>query len=291
MRDRLLAWRTTLITALLALLVAGAFGGVVLNSLKSDRQHAAATVGQAFALRLVERIHETVGPVFMLAALVRQHPAKVDKFDELAAELLYEFPLIRALELAPGGIVTTVYPLSGNETIIGHDLLKDKKRNREAHMALVKGQLTLAGPFELIQGGLGAVARYPVFVRGTNAKNSFWGFSIAVINVPELLVLAGAKEMERADYAYQLCRVPLNEADGECTAFVQHGEATMDEPVAVRIGLPHNEWVLSLAPPKGWVSMSEKLLVLGLVLIAALVAGAVQFLRQPRPEATTDPKA
>lgn len=158
-------------------------------------------------------------------------------------------------------------------------------------MALVKGQLTLAGPFELIQGGLGAVARYPVFVRGANGKNSFWGFSIAVINVPELLVLAGTKEIERADYAYQLCRVPSDGTDGECKAFVQHGETTAAEPVAVRIALPHNEWVLSLAPRTGWVSMSEKLLVVGLVLLASLMAGAVQLLRQPHRHAPSGQQA
>lgn len=281
---RSLARRTAAIVTLLGFLIFGGLGWIYLQNLKEVRQHAAGVVGQSFALRVVERFHETVGPVFMLASLVQRSPDGVSNFDAAAAELIYEFPLIRALELAPGGVVTIVYPLSGNEAIIGHDLLKDRERNKEAHTALVKRQMTLAGPFELKQGGLGAVARYPIFVRGVNGKSSFWGFSIAVINVPELLAIAGEMELERAGYDYSLCRVPPGES--QCKAFARQGKAVTDDSVVVRIGLPNNNWLLSLVPAAGWVSPFERMLVLGLALIAALAAGAGQFLLLVRASET-----
>lgn len=285
---RSLARRTAVIVSLLGLLVFGGVGWSYLQNLKEVRQHAASVVGQGFALRVVERFHETVGPVFMLASLVQRSPDGVANFDAAAAELIYEFPLIRALELAPGGVVSIVYPLNGNEAILGHDLLKDRERNKEAHTALVKRQMTLAGPFELKQGGLGAVARYPIFVRGVKGKSSFWGFSIAVINVPELLTIAGEMELERAGYDYSLCRVPPGES--ECKAFARQGQAVTDESVVVRIGLPNNNWLLSLVPAAGWISPFERMLAFGLVLIAALAAGTAQFLLLVRASEAPDRK-
>lgn len=285
MHDRLLAWRIAVFATLLGVFVFGGVAWSYLLGLKEVRQYAASTLAQGFALRLVERFHETVGPVFMLAAMVRQSPGGVPNFELAAADLVYEFPLIRALELAPGGVVTSVYPLSGNEAIVGHDLLKDRERNKEAHMALVKRQLTLAGPFELRQGGLGAVARYPIFISGANGKSSFWGFSIAVINVPELLAIAGQMEIERGGYDHQLCRVPLGEEG--CKIFAAQGDASMADAISLRIGLPNNNWLLSLVPKGGWISLSEKLLVVGLVLIASLLMGAGLFLlltRTPVPD-------
>lgn len=283
---RSLARRTAVIVSLLGCLVFGGLGWSYLQNLMEVRQHAASVLGQSFALRVVERFHETVGPVFMLASLVQRSSDGVSNFDAAAAELIYEFPLIRALELAPGGVVTMVYPLSGNESILGHDLLKDRERNKEAHAALVKRQMTLAGPFELKQGGLGAVARYPIFVRGAKGKSSFWGFSIAVINVPELLAIAGEMELERAGYDYSLCRVPPGE--NQCKAFARHGKEVSDESVVVRIGLPNNNWLLSLVPSAGWISPFERMLVVGLVLIAALAAGAAQFLLLVRASERTE---
>jgi hypothetical protein len=54
----------------------------------------------------------------------------------------------------------------------------------------------------------------------------------------------------------------------------------------VRIGLPNNNWLLSLVPPAGWISPFERTLVFGLVLIAALAAGAAQFLLLVRASGT-----
>lgn len=283
---RSLARRTAAVVTLLGLIVFGGLGWSYLLNLKEVRQHAAGVLGQSFALRVVERFHETVGPVFMLATLAQRSPGGVSNFDVAAAELIYEFPLIRALELAPGGVVTTVYPLSGNEAIIGHDLLKDRERNKEAHTALVKRQMTLAGPFELKQGGLGAVARYPIFVRDVKGKSSFWGFSIAVINVPELLAIAGEMELERAGYDYSLCRVPPGES--QCKDFARQGKAVTDDSVVVRIGLPNNNWLLSLVPSTGWISPFERMLVLGLILVVALAIGAAQYLLLVRVSGAPD---
>ncbi|WP_414730739.1 CHASE domain-containing protein, partial [Vibrio vulnificus] len=44
------------------------------------------------------------------------------------------------------GIIQSIYPLAGNEKAIGHNLLKDDARKKEALNAVESGKLTLAGP-------------------------------------------------------------------------------------------------------------------------------------------------
>lgn len=83
---------------------------------------------------------------------------------EMTAERLYENdPAIRCLQLAPDGIVTYVYPLEGNENAFG-SLFDHPERRAEAEYARDTGKMTLSGPYELSQGGLGLVARKPIYL-------------------------------------------------------------------------------------------------------------------------------
>lgn len=283
------AWRGALLTFLTALLSLGAVGGAFLHYLKVEKQEAARSLAHAFAVRIVQRTNETIGPAYMLGSLVRQNGGSLPEFDRTAAELMEEFPFARALELAPGGVVRQVYPLRGNEAIVGHDLLKDRERNKEAHIALAKRQLTLAGPFALIQGGLGAVARYPVYMPGPNGKSAFWGFAIVLVRVPELLTNAGAMELERRGFQFQMCRMPFERGGDECKVFAQPASGLKPEPVTVPIELPNALWQLSVAPDEGWLSLQEILVVSAIVFALSALAAAIRFaiLRQVCPGAVT----
>lgn len=205
--------------------------------------------------RIALRLQEATGPAYMLASLVQQGNGQVENFDELGAQLVDAFPIARAVELAPGGVVRQVYPLRGNESIIGHDLLKDRGRNQEAHLAIARRQLTIGGPFDLLQGGVGVVARYPVYLNDRHGRPSFWGFSIVLIRVPELLNAAGLMELTREGYRYSLCRLPMGE--GECVPFARQGKGAVVDAVQVPVNLPNGFWQLSVSPEDGWVSMAD----------------------------------
>jgi sensor domain CHASE-containing protein len=74
------------------------------------------------------------------------------------------YPGVASLQLQPNGIISHILPLEGNKEAIGHNVLLDPNRNKEAILARDSGKLTLAGPFNLKQGGLGAAARLPVYL-------------------------------------------------------------------------------------------------------------------------------
>jgi len=83
----------------------------------------------------------------------------------LAGEMLAMYGGVSALQLAPSGVIRHIVPLVGHELALGHNLLDDPERNKEAFLALKSRTLTLAGPFELRQGGAAVVGRLQVFLQ------------------------------------------------------------------------------------------------------------------------------
>lgn len=287
MFNQIKARRIAFLAGLLALIFLGLIGWCYFQSIQLSRQQAGRDAAQRFALRIVERFYESIGPTYMLASLVRKNNGVISDFDTWAADLIHEFPLLRTLELAPGGVVSHVYPFRGNEIVIGHDLLKDKARNKEAHRAVSKRQMSVSGPVELMQGGSAAIARYPIFIQHANGRSSFWGFSIALVNIPDLLAVAGEMELESAGFDYQLCRIsPETES---CELFAWRGRPMTDNTTSVNIGLHNANWVITVSPQADWISMAVKVSIFVAVLLFSLiVAGGTFLILRRRPELTID---
>lgn len=273
-----------------ALFVLGLLGWAYVEKLRATRQSAALELTGAFSQRLIERFHQTIVPVFMMAARVDSKSGAVRDFEENAAEVSRSFPLIRAVELAPGGIVTHVYPLAGNEQIIGHDLLKDRERNKEAWVAVSRRETAVAGPLELKQGGVGAIARYPLYRGMPDGRQSFWGFSIVVVDFPALMRVAGVAEIERAGLLFQFCWVP--HAETACRTTLGDELPSRLEPVRMNLQLSSADWRITVAPAQGWISATEWMLLAVLVLLGAgLVGGAVYWFASQRLADAEDDQA
>lgn len=127
-------------------------------------------VDHAHSLQL--QIDQALSATYALAALVRQGSGGIRDFETVGKEMLPLYPGISSLQLAPRGIVAEIVPKAGNEVAFGHDLLHDPQRKIEALAAIESKKLTLAGPFELLQGGVGMVGRLPVFLQGEGGQCS-----------------------------------------------------------------------------------------------------------------------
>ena len=123
----------------------------------------------------------------------------------LQSDSMIAIPLFAAYRWPPKGVVKYVYPVKGNEEAFGN-LFTDPGRKEEAEYAKDTGNMTIAGPFELYQGGMGVVVRRPIFLTQNNQK-SFWGFAIAVMDVPEIFDKAGLQELKKEGYLYQISRI------------------------------------------------------------------------------------
>ena len=191
--------------------------------------------------RLQEALANSLSATRVLSFFIDQN-GTVKHFDSVAAQILSTNKGIDALELVPGGIIQHVYPLQGNENVIGYNILKDSTRSKEAFRAIKKNELYFSGPYNLKQGGFGIVGRLPVFRNGR-----FWGFSAVVIKMATLLKAVDIDSTGKNGYYFQLSKI--NPVSGVNEFFIPHETKKLrDYPIYVE--LPMGAWKLSVQPVK-----------------------------------------
>lgn len=261
----------TFVVSLLLFLVLGT--GVLRGAAESRRAYAL-HLGADYAQRLTHRLAETMGPAYMMASLVQRHKGMIPDFDRAAAEIIGLFPMVSSIQLAPNGVVSAVFPIAGNESVPGTDLLKNPVRRQEAQLTIARRQLTLGGPYPLTQGGVGVIGRFPVFLPDENGWGKFWGFAIVVVGLPQLLDAGGMPELARDGYRFELCRVV---EQAQCEVFSRSGEGAPVDPVVVSIEVPNGAWKLRLAPEDGWNPPARQWLLVVASVALALLVTLLQF--------------
>ena len=214
-----------------------------------------------------------------LAALVIQGDGVVHDFQQTASVISADMPALANFLLAPDGVVTDVYPLEGNEAVIGLDFFNelDHAGNREAVIARDLGDLVMAGPFLLRQGGVGLVGRYPVYIDTETEKNKFWGLVSVSLKFPEALEDTGLSMLEYQGISYELWRINPDTDEKQIIATgnkpFNDNFSYVERPVKI-----HNaEWFFRVFPIRSWYERSETwLFFLSGLFVSALFASLVQ---------------
>lgn len=204
---------------------------------KDNREKEALEIVHQVKDKLQEMLAHSLSATRILAFLVDKN-GQVNNFDSVAAQVLEPGKDIDAVQLVPGGVIKYVYPLSGNEKLVGYNILEDPARNKEAYKAIEQKKLFFAGPFELRQGGVGIVGRLPVF-----RQNKFWGFSAVVIKMSTLYAAAGIDSSKKKGYYFQLSKINPDTKKEEFF-LPQHQDLARDHIVSINV--PDGEWKLSV---------------------------------------------
>ena len=274
--------RVWVLTALAAAFALVSGMGVLWLDLEANRhreQREAMSLAVSQASLLHQRLESSLSSTYALAAVLKQGQYQIDPatFEPFARELMKYNPGISSLQLAPRGVVTYVVPLEGNERAIGHNLMTSIRRNKEAMQAIATRRLTLAGPFDLIQGGVAVVGRLPIFVTGQEGggEDDFWGFASALVRIPELLRSADIDRLERLGYDYTLWRVHPD--DGKRQVFARSGLESLPDAVTHELEVPNGKWFFSVQPKRGWLAEYglELAIKAGAVILFAILIGAV----------------
>lgn len=203
-------------------------------------------IAQSEATAIERRVYNAFSATNILALEVRQNKGNFFYFDYYAKEIITSIDGISNLQLAPQGIISKIYPLQGNEKAIGHNILLDDNRKQEAQLAIKKKALTLAGPFKLIQGGIGIIGRNPVFLRDEyRNKDVFWGFVSVMIKMDDLLSATKLSEFDNQNHAYILSRVHPDTNELEIIA--QSSNQMAEIIHSKNINLPSATWILSIS--------------------------------------------
>ena len=130
-----------------------------------------------------------------------------EEFSVLSSLMQDDQNVIKAHELAKDGIVTLIYPMRGNEAALGLNTLENPARRQEATLAKESGEYTIAGPFELQQGGIGALLFDPIYTTDDSGNKTFWGFSLLVLDWESFLDEIELNTLEEAGYTYEIWKI------------------------------------------------------------------------------------
>lgn len=225
---------------------------------------------------LDSQLRWTLSAVYGLEALVRQARGPVPQFEQIAAHMLPHYPGASVLIQAPEGVISDVAPLKGNEAALGLNLLQDPVMRQEADLARRTGQLTLAGPLPLRQGGVGLVARLPIYLDDAHHGKTFWGLVNVVIKLPEALGKAHPAILSNQGYRYKLWRV--RPETGAKQIIAESDTEDLISPVQSAMGVPNGAWTLGVVPADGWQNYRGIFIqALGGILLSLLVAQLVRL--------------
>lgn len=224
-------------------------------------------------------INQALSATFPLAALVKKEQISADEFSQFATEMLPFYPNIAALQLAPGGIIRYTAPLAGNEGALGHNLLTAPNRNKESVATKNSGKLTLAGPFDLVQGGYGAAGRLPIYLDRPNGEEYFWGFATVLLRFPEVIAPVKLSALSDAGLSYQLSRVHPD--TGETQILTASSELLSADPIINTINIANVTWVLKVSHSNACAHYISLLIMslLGIVFTILVTFSAVSILQ------------
>ena len=172
---------------------------------------------------------------------VRNHGDITMHFDEFAEGLIKTTSGIRTLIIAPNGTASLVYPQEGNEKIVGTNIFSTARpEQREAlQRTLTSQQMVLNGPYQLLQGGFGLVARQSIYI-----EDQFWGLATMIIDMNAVFAEAGLDQQD------EHTRFSLRQFDGK--VFYGDEQLFQEEPLILPVLLPDGQWEFAAGPRISW---------------------------------------
>ena len=210
------------------------------------------------------------------------HQMDSKEFQALSQMISDDSQIIKVIEQAPDGVVKDIYPLKGNEAAFGIDMLNSPARKHEANLAMKSGQYTIAGPYELNQGGLGSLLFEPIYITDKSGEKSFWGFSILVLDWNRFLEELELDKLTDASYCYQMWKKDGN--SGKKTIIAQGGDAIHKGAVQISCKVPNDTWYFEIIPHTGWVTVKQQALVFLVAVSIAVLVTAICYLMLHRKQ-------
>lgn len=265
------------IVGLIAFLTALIVGAFLLHNLEKDEK----TTGKYMAQITEKRVRARLDQYSMLSALLGNYISAGENLDEntfseLAEKIPNEDGVIKAFELAPEGIVTDIYPKQGNEGAFGLDMLQEHERKKDAVLAKESGKYTLGGPYQLKQGGTGALLFNPVYQDNNSDDGGFWGFVILVIDWNRFLGEINLDYLSNADFCYRIWTYNRDSSDRIILAESQ-GDMP-DNILTVECAVPNNTWYFDIIPSEGWSPRSYWIMCIVISYVFSLLIATVFYL-------------
>ncbi len=204
------------------------------------------------AISLEKALHSRIHYTKSIAAYVSLKPnISNSEFYDLANELIKNDSVIGTMALSKDCIINAIFPEKGHEAAIGLDLLEHPERVEIVEKTIQTQKSFIAGPVELVEGGIAFITYTPIFDKTSNQPDKFWGVTDIVISRDKLIEQAGLKEQE--DGVLFAIR-GYNGLGNDGAVWWGNEEVFEQNPITATIELPYGNWILAAVPQIGWAS-------------------------------------
>jgi len=192
-----------------------------------------------------------------------------ETFYRLADELIMNDSVISSMSVSKDCILNAIYPLEGHESALGLNLLDHPERKEIVEITIQTRKIFVAGPVELVEGGVAFISYIPIYPTRADGSTYFWGVTDIVLLKDKLIKEIGLKEEEN-QFKYAIRGGDGKGLEGE--TFWGDDNVFNNNPVTAKISLPTGSWIIASTPVDGWRSYLNQYDLLKYILfLAALI--------------------
>lgn len=170
---------------------------------------------------------------------------------QIIGERILRNPNIRNFLYAPDSVVSNVYPLENNESILGLNLLSpENKSYKDAILAVESEDVILTGPYDLKQGGKAFSARLAVRMLDDKAEPKYRGLVSITMNFPDVISKTTNNLHDNLKYDFVLEKMLPDSKD--YIEIYAGRSSEHDEFIFSDFSISNMNFRLSIVPQHGW---------------------------------------
>ena len=260
-----------LLIIVIGLIIASSMVLLIKQAVEKDARERLDLNAKIYTGRLAEDIKAGIDVTNTLEQVLINSDGRIKDFPRLAKSLQADY--IQSIQLAPGGVVTEIYPAKGNEAGLEDLIHRDDARGKSSRYARDHDVIIIQGPFNLLQGGSGIAVRNPVYLEQANGQRTFWGFTIVILRVPELF--AGTVDaLAKLGYDFRLFK-NISPSDPRFQEVYSSGAVLPANASFYTFDVGDSKWRLELALNSAAYPARDVYLLPGLVLLVFILLAVV----------------
>ena len=233
-------------------------------------------------IRINNVMSRLLSNVHALSAHVQHNNGDVTGFAQLAS-MLIDDPAIINMLVAQNGVVSEIYPLEGNEAVLGIDLLSETEGCAKAILSKETRQIVFGGPFQGVLGRQILVGRLPVFINDPDGTERFWGIVSVTLAYPQALYGVGLGDLNILGFDYEIWRVKPDSYEMQMIASSDHHRHGNIRYIEQPVSILNATWYFRILAVRAWYEFPETWLSFFVsIFVSIMIAVVVQHNRDLR---------
>jgi PAS domain S-box-containing protein len=189
--------------------------------------------------RFYAALNNGVSATKTLGFFAQNQETIIPDFDEIGKQILESNPSVDLIQYLDSGTIVAVYPLKGNESVIGYNVLEDSLNRPGVMEAIRRKDVYFSGPLNLRQGGIGIVGRFPLFENG-----KFKGLAGSVIYPDK--IFGTDESIVGPDQKFFIKLTKTNRYPGDIASYIPLGQSTIASGYLASSKIEIGDWILSV---------------------------------------------